>query len=184
MTSAFRLQHTATALRLGRVIAYPTEAVYGLGCDPLNQQAVYQLLNLKHRSPERGLILIASEFEQLRPYIANIDQSVRQKALASWPGPNTWLFPAAASTPFWLTGRHNTIAVRITAHPVARAICETAGMAIVSTSCNIEKHRPARTALEAQIKCPRVDVILHGSVDRHARPSVIRDLMTGTILRS
>ncbi len=181
--STFRLKHTATALYLGKVIAYPTEAVYGLGCDPMNPGAVEHILQMKNRSADKGLILIASSFDQLAPYIDTSDEAACQPALDSWPGPFTWIFPAKPGTPAWLTGNHDGIAVRVTAHPVASAICKTAGMAIVSTSCNRQNQRPARSALEAQLQCPAADFILHGSVNKDSAPSVIRDLRSGHILR-
>jgi L-threonylcarbamoyladenylate synthase len=184
MLSSFKLHHACIALRSGGVIAYPTEAVYGLGCDPLDEHAVRRLLAIKHRSAQRGVILVAADFAQLSPFVAPVDASLLDQALASWPGPNTWLFPAAENTPRWLTGRHQTIAIRVSAHPLVQQLCKAAGMALVSTSCNREKHRPARTALEAQLKCPQVDVIVNGAVDFKARPSVIRDLKSGTVIRS
>ncbi|MGZ4970158.1 MAG: Sua5/YciO/YrdC/YwlC family protein [Methylobacter sp.] len=68
--SSFKIKNAARHLKAGAVIAYPTEAVYGLGCDPLNEAAVMTLLDVKQRPIEKGLILIASSLEQLRPYLA------------------------------------------------------------------------------------------------------------------
>jgi len=179
-----QLRLTAAALENGKIIAYPTEAVWGLGCNPLDAEAVYKLLNIKQRPVSKGLILIASDYSQLRPYLADLSTAELAPAMQSWPGPFTWLIPAADNTPAWLTGQHDTIAVRITAHPVARAICEHSGMAIVSTSCNLAGQKPARSSLQARLRCPDASFYLHGDVNLQANPSVIQDLLSSRIVRA
>jgi len=111
-------------LKKEHVIAYPTEAVFGVGCDPDSETAVKRLLELKQRPMEKGLILIAANFEQLKPYIddAALTPEQREAVFACWPGPVTFVFPAKASTPRWLTGRFNSLAVRVTNHPQVIAI--------------------------------------------------------------
>ena len=111
------------ALRAGGVIAYPTEAVFGLGCDPFNRTAVEQLCLLKQRQMDQGLILIAETFSQVEDFIAPIDNAALQRVHNSWPGPYTWVFPCSARAPKWITGTHSTIALRVTAHPIAAALC-------------------------------------------------------------
>ncbi|MGH6629827.1 MAG: L-threonylcarbamoyladenylate synthase, partial [Burkholderiales bacterium] len=145
MSSQLRLtvHQAADRLRQGKVIAYPTEAVYGLGCDPANETAVRLILKLKSRSEAAGLILIADRFEGLSPFIRPVDEKLLATALATWPGHVTWLFPRADTVPDWLAGKHTTIAVRVTAHPVCRALCKTFGGAVVSTSANPSGARPA-----------------------------------------
>ena len=180
----FSARQAARFIHRGKVIGYPTEAVYGLGCDPLNANAVHKILAIKQRPVEKGLILIAADYTQLLPFVEPVDDSLLKTALASWPGPNTWIFPARDDTPYWLTGKHSSIAVRITAHPVARQLCLAADSALVSTSANRSKQQPARTALECRLKCPQTDFIISGNVNKQAQPSVIRDLMTGKVLRA
>ena len=182
--SPFSCRETARYIHQGKIIGYPTEAVYGLGCDPLNAHAVNKLLQIKQRPVSKGLILIAADFEQLLPFIADIESERLKPALDSWPGPYTWLFPARPGTPFWLTGKHSSIAVRVTAHPVARQLCLQANTALVSTSANRSRQQPARSALECQMKCPQTDLIVTGDVDKNAQPSTIRDLLSGTVIRS
>ncbi len=121
--SPFRLRHAVRLLRGGGIVAYPTEGVYGLGCDPLDGAAVTRLLALKGRSRRKGLILIAASFERVRPFLAPLDPELEAAARADWPGPVTWVLPAAPATPAWLTGGRQTLAVRVTAHPVAAALC-------------------------------------------------------------
>ncbi len=81
--SSLQVNEAVRILRQGGVIAYPTEAVYGLGCDPDNHQAVEKLLAIKQRSRDKGLILIAADFQQLRPYLAEIDSALKRKILAT-----------------------------------------------------------------------------------------------------
>lgn len=181
--SRFALQRATRQLRQGGVIAYPTEAVYGLGCDPLNHDAVDHLLQIKQRPAEKGLILIASRFEQLRPFIEVQPDEIQKRLDESWPGPITWLLPARTATPRWLRGDHESLAVRVTAHPLAAALCTAFGGAIVSTSANTADHPPARTALQARIRCPGVDLIVHGATGPLVRPTPIRDAVTGKLLR-
>ncbi|MGK2946825.1 MAG: Sua5/YciO/YrdC/YwlC family protein, partial [Candidatus Malihini olakiniferum] len=132
------------------VIAYPTEAIFGLGCDPNSEAAVTQLLILKQRPVEKGLILIAANYQQLIPYIDDSQLSAAQKKVmfASWPGPVTWIIPARPSTPHWLTGRFSSLAVRVSAHPLVCELCEGFGKPIVSTSANLAELAPCYTVQE------------------------------------
>lgn len=179
----FALHRAARILRSGGVVAYPTEAVYGLGCDPLSRVAVEHLLAIKRRPVKKGLILIASRFEQLEPFVQAQPPEVRRKLDETWPGPVTWLIPANRATPRWLRGNHHSLAVRVTAHPLAAALCEAFGGAIVSTSANPTGRPPARSALQARIRCHGVDLILQGATGPLARPTPIRDAVTGKVLR-
>jgi len=168
----------------GGVIAYPTESVYGLGCDPTDGAAVMRLLAIKRRSVKLGLILIAADFAQLQPYIGTIDRVTLARVARSWPGPVTWLLPAAEETPAWLCGVHDTIAVRVTAHPLAAALCAAAGHPLVSTSANRHREPPARTALQVRRRLGAdIDLILNGHVGTLQRPTEIRDARTGRIVR-
>ena len=178
---------TITALlRQGGVIAYPTEGVWGLGCDPHNEVAVLRLLALKQRDVAKGLILIASDEAQLAAFIETspLSQAQLAQVRASWPGPNTWIVPASANAPRWITGAHTGIAVRVTAHPLVRALCDTFGRALVSTSANIASEPSPRSRAELD---PRiiagVDAISEGETLGRQQPSTIRDARSGSTLR-
>jgi L-threonylcarbamoyladenylate synthase len=171
-------------LRACEVIAYPTEAVYGLGCDPASEHAVREILSLKARPAAAGLILIADAYEHLQPYIREPSEEQLRPALASWPGPVTWLFPRAAGVPDWLAGEHETVAVRLTAHPVCRSLCADFGGAIVSTSANPSSAVPARSA--EQVHAYFGDALcgtVEGELGGQAAPSEIRDLLSGRVIR-
>ena len=178
------MRHAAQILRQGGIVAYPTEAVYGLGCDPLNHLAIARLLAIKQRAPGKGLILIASDISQLAPFVEPLAQECRQRVDASWPGPVTWLLPVRRGAPSWLRGVHDSIAVRVTAHPLAAALCTAFSGALVSTSANVAGRPPARSALQTRLRCPGVDLIVHGKTGGLAKPTAIRDARTGATIRA
>ena len=182
--SSQQVSEAVQILQQGGVIAYPTEAVYGLGCDPTNLRAVERLLSLKQRSRNKGLILIAAEFDQLSPYLAEIENSLKANIFSTWPGPVTWLWPANPEVSSLLRGKHDTIAVRVTAHPLAAALCRAFGGPLVSTSANLSGKPPTRTADEVRIQlAERVDYVLEGETGGLSRPSQIRDALTGAVIR-
>lgn len=184
MHARFRLQLAARHILAGGVVAYPTEAVYGLGCDPWNDVAVGRILEIKRRPVRKGLILIAADFAQLEPFVEPLDVSRMVKVLATWPGPVTWLLPARPGIPGWLTGHHDTLAVRVTAHPLAAALCRAAGGALVSTSANKSDLPPACTGLDVRLRLGgAVEYVLWGACGGRNQPSTIRDGRTGAVIR-
>jgi len=184
MSGNWQLRMAARSVRAGGVIAYPTEAVYGLGCDPLDGAAVMRLLEIKQRPLAQGLILIGADLAQLSPYAGPVPASVMKRIQTTWPGPVTWLLPAAPGVPYWLCGAHKTIAVRVTAHPIAAALCRAAGYALVSTSANRHRQPAARTALQVERHLgAKLDYILNGAVGPQRRPSEIRDAQSGRVVR-
>ncbi len=178
------LTQAARAINNGGIIAYPTEAVYGLGCDPNNPAAVLRLLALKRRHWTKGLILIAADMDQLLPFIKPPTADQLQRIGTTWPGPVTWVLSKRADTPEWLCGHFDTIAVRITAHPVAAALCRHCNSALVSTSANLKGRHPARSILKIRQQfTDQLDYILSGPVDHQAQPSIIRDVSDNHIIR-
>ena len=180
----FRLREAARCLRNGGVIAYPTEAVFGIGCDPMAHEAVLRILSIKQRPVAKGVILIAAEFEQLTPFILPPSPEITRKLDRTWPGPVTWLLPCRPETPVWLRGSHPTIAVRITDHPLARALCAAFDGAIVSTSANASGRPPARSPLQARLRCPGVDLVVSGPTGGRKNPSEIRDARSEAVMRA
>jgi L-threonylcarbamoyladenylate synthase len=170
-------------LQRGGVIAYPTESCYGLGCDPMNLHAVKRVLKLKKRSPSKGLILIAAHGRQLRPYLAPVSPALGARMRARWPGPHTWLVPASTACPATLRGAHDAVAVRVTAHRGAAALCRAARMALVSTSANLSGGKPAKTAQECRRLFGKRVLVILGPIGARRRPSTIQDLVSGKIIR-
>jgi len=175
-----------TALEQGGVIVYPTEAVYGLGCDPDDQQAVTQLLAIKQRPVEKGLILIADNYGQLLKYVddAKIPMDKRADIFSSWPGAITWVMPAAKTTPKWLTGRFDTIAVRVTNHPTVKRLCQELGKPLVSTSANLSGQATVTSIAMAQNEFnDQVAFYVDEPLGGNSQPSTIKDAMTGKVFR-
>jgi len=184
MAGPLAIRRAAALVRAGGVIAYPTEAVWGLGCDPLDAGAVARILALKQRQAEEGLILIAADMAQLEPWIEPVSYEIEARVSTTWPGPVTWVFPAQPWVPFWVHGGRDLLAVRVTAHAQSAALCRAVGYPIVSTSANRPGHPPARTG--AQVRrwlADDVDLILGGATGGRARPSEIRDAITGRVFR-
>ena len=182
MLAQLHASHALDALRLGQVLAYPTEEVYGLGCDPFNQQAVARILSLKGRKVSKGLIVLIAEWPQLFPLVGDFPLTQLEGVTETWPGPTTWIFPKSASMPTWLCGENNNIAVRMTAHPVARQLCRMGP--VVSTSANPQGQEPARSleALE-QLFPEGLDGVVVGELGKESQPSAIYDVLTGKRLR-
>ncbi|MEX2469741.1 MAG: Sua5/YciO/YrdC/YwlC family protein [Pseudohongiellaceae bacterium] len=175
----------ARTLRQGGVIACPTEAVWGLSCDPFNEAAVDRILALKERPRDKGLLLVAASMAQLEPLLASLTEAQRQRLADSWPGPVTWVIPDPIPIyPEWVRGRHDTIAVRVSAHPDVRQLCAAFAGALVSTSANRagEEEIRSRTILESAFGA-MLDFVVDGELGGADRPSQIRDLLTGAVLR-
>lgn len=182
MISLPRVQCAVHALRCGQVIAYPTEGVWGLGCDPDNAQAVEALLGMKGRSPAKGLILVASSIRQLQDWLPPLTADQRETLARSWPGPNTWLVPVSDRVPLWISGGRATLALRVSAHPVVRALCDAFGGPLVSTSANRSGRAAATSLLDVQLRFPQV-LRVPGELTQPGKASTIRDLQTGSIIR-
>ena len=161
-------------LKHGGVIAYPTESCYGFGCDPDNRRAVQRILRLKQRPQRKGLILIASSYQQVARYIQPLTPAEQRRLQADGAQAITYLMPASPSCPRWLRGEHDTLAVRLTAHPFARDLCHSAGSALVSTSANYSGHRAVKTYRDCQRMFGKKVWVLRGRVGKRKRPSTIR----------
>lgn len=167
------------------VIACPTEAVWGLSCDPDSAAAVARLLALKGRPAHKGLILVAASMSQLGYLLADLPREQRDQLAASWPGPATWLVPHRNRVPPWVHGEHDTVAVRVTDHPGLRALCLAWGGPLVSTSANPAGCQPPRQAFQVRRYFgDQLDYLLPGAVGDSRRPSVIRDLASGRTIRA
>jgi len=177
----------ARVLHAGGVVAYPTEAVWGVGCDPFDQAAVLRLLALKQREVEKGLILVAANLQQFDGLLDwDVLPADRAEVVqASWPGPHTWIVPATGRVPRWITGMHDGVAARVSAHAVVVALCEAFGGPLVSTSANPAGSPPPRDPEDFD---PDLFARLDGVVDGHtgtlAAPTAIRDARDGRVLRA
>ncbi|KAA0013107.1 L-threonylcarbamoyladenylate synthase [Billgrantia pellis] len=185
MIEAHSLEVAVAALRGGGVIAYPTEAVWGLGCDPDNDEAVARLLRLKARDPAKGLILVAASIDQFAPWLERLAPELHAPLVSSWPGPTTWLVPDNGRTHPLVRGAHDSVALRVSAHSGVAALCRAFGGPLVSTSANRASEPPAMNVDEVRaIFGGELDAIVQGELGGLGRPSTIRNLRTGQVLRA
>ena len=181
--SSWHIKLASQFIARGGVIAYPTEAVYGLGCDPWAEQAVTRILALKRRDPSKGLVIVAATFEQLQPLIDLTPAVPVANLMNTWPGPVTWVLPVKKGVPDWLRGSQGGIAVRVSSHPIIQSLCLMSGL-LVSTSANPDGYSPAKTARRVRAYfANQLDYILPGPIGSLAAPTEIRDAITGQILR-
>jgi L-threonylcarbamoyladenylate synthase len=166
------------------VIAYPTESCYGLGCDPRNARAVARILRLKDRPRSKGLILIGSDCRQFHVYLAANPDSIARHFADWWPGPTTLLLPKGRRCPRWLTGKHEKMAVRVTAHLEAARLCHFLGMPLVSTSANRSGRRALKTAAECRRQFGAKVLVIEGRIGRRKLPSTILDPYNGGVVRA
>ncbi len=182
--SPWLLYQVCHCLAQGGVIAYPTEAVYGLGCDPDNFTAVLRLLDIKQRPWRKGLILLGADLAQFSPYILPLSAEKVQKITAPRQRPVTWLVPARMDAPYWLTGESDLLAVRVAQHPVASRLCRLWGKPLVSTSANRAGLPALKTATQVRHQWgQRLDWIVNAPVGGQNRPSEIRNVLSDEIIR-
>jgi L-threonylcarbamoyladenylate synthase len=177
----------AALLRNGGVVVYPTEAVWGVGCDPFDEAAVMRLLAIKQRPVEKGMILVAADLAQFDGLLAwdRLPPDRVEAVQSQWPGPRTWIVPATARVPRWITGAHEGVAVRVSDHPVVVALCRAFGAPLVSTSANLAGEPPAFHAGELSPDVlARVDGVVIGETGGLRAPTAIRDAATGAELRA
>lgn len=179
------LQLACEHLKQGDVIAYPTEAVWGLGCDPQNEAAVSKILRIKNRAVEKGMILIGGSIEQFESLISRLSEEQREELENSWPGHITWLVPDPEDEiPAWIKGVHQSVAIRVSAHPVVQALSAAFGGPLVSTSANEAGETEIRSKLILEEKfAGSIDFVVDGELGEAAKPSEMRDLATGKTIR-
>lgn len=169
----------------GKVFAYPTEAVFGLGCDPLNESAVYEILRLKQRPVEKGMILIAQSIEQVLPFVKfqSLSEDTQAKIIETWPGPVTWLLPKSDHTPHCISGDSEMVAIRVTNHPLVQQMCWAVNSPLVSTSANPATEEPARSVHEVKMYFGQQVHIIEGELGQQKTPSKIIHSLTMETIR-
>lgn len=183
--NADEIEVAAALLRAGGVLAYPTEGVYGLGCDPDNHAAFARIFAMKRRPPEQGVLLIAADMQQIEPWIGDAPAAALERARAAWPGPHTFIFPRSTRVPEWVAGGHPGIALRVTAHAPSAALCRAFGGPIVSTSANRHGEAPAHSAADIRaIFGDEPDGVLDAPLGGLSRPTPITDAVSGAIIRA
>lgn len=178
------IQRAVSTLKNGGLIAYPTEGVFGIGCDPLQQPALQRVVEIKQRDAGKGLIIVCAEFPQLEPFIKPLDSATQQRLLATWPGAVTWIVKANPSLPALLTGGRDTIAVRVSQHPIVAEITRRFERPIVSTSANYSGQAACTSAAAVrQTLGEKIDLVLDAAVGEQQGATPIFDAATGKQIR-
>lgn len=181
-SSSLPFNRAANQLAAGRILAYPTEAVWGLGCDPHRPDAILDLLTIKQRSWRKGFILIAANVAQLTPFW-HPEFEPTPEMWASWPGPYSWLVPKHPEVSRWISGDSDRIVVRVSAHPVVTQLCLHFGGAVISTSANRSHQPPARTQIQCRHRFSTQIDYIAGAIGGAAQPTPIRDALSGVVIR-
>ena len=181
MVSPFNIRKAARSVLQGGIIAYPTEAVFGLGCDPYQPSSVYRLLALKNRPVEKGLILVGSQLEQFNDFIEPLSDA--QQTTIKSNRETTWVVPAK-NAPTWLRGQFSSLAIRLSKHPIVIRLCDELNQPLVSTSANPAGKNPAKNYLQALQYFKQLDIILHSETGTLNRPTEIRNLIDQSVIRN
>jgi len=170
-------------LKTGAVICYPTEAVYGLGCDPWCETAVKKIYKIKNRVEGKPFLLIASSITQLNKLI-DIEK-ITDEVKCSWPGHYTWLIPSKLATPKWLIdSKTNLIGVRVSNHPTVIEICNKFDNPIISTSANKSHENSINSKQDIiNIFSDDIDFLVDGDLGNNKKPSIIKNMLTNKIIR-
>lgn len=209
-------KQAAQWLKQGKLLAYPTESVWGIGCDAYNKEAVEQILTIKNRPSEKGMIVVTDSIERIRPLLQQLSQERQQQVIASWSQQaddetnadskqaHTWLLPlksaqfgankqvdseTEAEVPYWITGKHDSIAVRVIAHPLITQLCQQMVSStnpyglVVSTSCNPSGETPAKSFEQAYAYFDQDIAYLTGETLGYVLPSQICDALSGQVIR-
>lgn len=146
MASNFSIRHGAHIIKSGGIIAYPTDTIYGLGCDPYNAFAVNRLNTIKQRPPHKQFILLAGSINQIIRLVVINEQQIDLIKKASMP--TSWVVEANQYAPPWLVSKQNTLTVRLSQNETVKKLCQALGHVIISTSANPATRTPAKNSLE------------------------------------
>ena len=182
MASDFSIRHAAHIINHGGIIAYPTDTIYGLGCDPYNHDAVEKINQIKQRPLDKKFILLAADIDQVRPLILISED--QEKTLTQTTEPTSWVIDASPDAPSWLVDENKTITIRISKHHDVTRLCHAAGHAIISTSANISGKKPASNALDLhRYFHDSVDKIILSSKNLTSKASKIIRLCDNYVIR-
>ncbi|MEZ0394074.1 MAG: L-threonylcarbamoyladenylate synthase [Desulfurococcaceae archaeon] len=168
----------ASYIRRGRLVAFPTETVYGLGCNALSSDAARRVYEAKGRPPDNPLIVHISDFDMLYLVAREVPEKALKLAKRLWPGPLTLVLPKSDRVPPEVTAGLETVAVRMPAHPVAMALIERAGTPIAAPSAN-PSGRPSPTKAEHVLRdlSFKADIVIDGGETIYGLESTILNLL-------
>ena len=166
-----------------KVFAYPTEGVWGLGCNPFSEKAVNKLINLKKRPKNKGIIVLAGSLQQLLPFTQHLSDKLKKRMNSKWPGPHTWLVPSSPDIPKWLIGPTGLVALRLSDHKTVIELTESLNMPICSSSANISGQEPAKNSDEIRTFFGNKVLIIEGELGGLKKPTPVQNLESKEWLR-
>ena len=171
------IARAADCLRSGGLVAFPTETVYGLGAHAWDTVAIRRIFTVKRRPTSDPLIVHIADATHLATVAAQVPSIATQLAGAFWPGPLTLVLPRAVGVPADVTAGGPTVAVRVPAHPVARALLRAAGIPVAAPSANLFS-RPSPTCAEHVLHDLQglIDIVLDGGPTTVGIESTVLDL--------
>jgi L-threonylcarbamoyladenylate synthase len=182
MASDFSIRHAAHIIKSGGIIAYPTDTIYGLGCDPYNICAIEKINIIKQRPLNKKFILLAGHFNQIKPLI-KMDKN-QEKIILRATQPTSWVVNAGPHAPKWLIDNNGTLTIRVSQNNIVQRLCHILGHAIISTSANPSGKTPAKNSLELHKYFHHtVDKILASNKKLTNKPSKIIRLCDNYIFR-
>ena len=163
-------------LNKGELIGYPTEAVYGLGCDPWNKESVNKISKLKGRSPDKPFLMVISSKDQLEDLVDV--SSLTDKVWMSWPGHTTWLIKAKDSVPSWMKDKQTgKVGIRMSEHPVVVDLCNLFKKPLISTSANISgKSEIKDPSVFKKTFMTEIKYLVDGHIGNYQKTSIIIDM--------
>ncbi len=179
-----KIKQVITTLEKGGIIVYPTDSVYGLGCDILNQKAVGRICKIKKINPEKAnLTFICKDIKQLSQYVYQIDNQLFKLLKNNLPGPFTFIFKANKEVPRHFKNKRKTIGVRVPNNPIALTILEELGRPILSISLkndDADDDFPVHPSLIYDDFQNLVDIVIDGGMGSD-EPSTIVDCSDGEV---
>ena len=173
------LRDAVKALRAGELIVFPTETFYAIGADPMQREALAAIIDLKGRDPNKPIALIAAEAESAFAVARTVPRNARLLARTFWPGPLTMVLPAREGLDEVLIGPTGGTGVRVSPHPIARALATGVGGLLTATSANLSGQRPARTLAEAlHALGARIRVYVDGGALNSELPSTVGEFQS------
>ena len=174
------IKKAATILKNGGIIVYPAETVYGIGCDPLNEEACMRIQLLKKREEPKTMLLLAYSLEQVEEMTGPLNEISRKLAQKFWPGPLTVIIKPRTTLPEHLTGYSGGVAFRVTSHPVASVLAREFAGPVISTSANTSGQPPVLTYENALKEFGnKVDMVIESRHDLSGIPSTVVDCTCG-----
>ncbi len=176
------LARAGALIRAGRLVAFPTETVYGLGANALDAEAVSRIFDAKGRADDDPLIVHLAAVEQVADVARDVPTSARALGAAFWPGPLTIVLPKRSNVPDRVTAGLPSVAVRVPDHPIAFGLLDAAGLPIAAPSANLFTRISPTTAQHVVDDLgERVDLILDGGPTSHGIESTVVDASGGSV---